>query len=119
MKYLLFFIPLLAVAAPNKTCTIKYRKGDVAKVAVPKGAASTLKFPDDVAFAHIGSSSDYSVAKAEGFKDVLIVSPTRSNSRETSLTVMVGKKGNSFVSLWLRPVSSNLGCTVVEVKRGL
>ena len=121
MRFIFFTLLLqnLLNASPMRTCTIKYKKGDVSKVLVPLGAASTLKFPEDVSFAHIGNSNDYSVAKADGFKDVLIVSPTRSNARETSLTVMMGKKGSSFVSLWLKSVSSNKGCTVVEVKRGL
>jgi hypothetical protein len=115
---ILTFKSLLAVASPSKTCSINYKKGSVERLRIPLGAASTIRFQEDVSFAHLGLASDYSVVAAQGFRNMMIISPLRSTTRETSFTVMVGRKGTP-IALWLVPDHSERACTFIDVKKGI
>jgi len=108
----------LAIASPSKTCSINYKKGSVERLRIPLGAASTIRFQEDVSFAHLGLASDYSVVAAQGFRNMMIISPLRSTSRETSFTVMVGRKGTP-IALWLVPDHTERSCTFIDVKKGI
>lgn len=115
---ILTFKSFSGMASPSKTCSINYKKGSVERLRIPLGAASTIRFQEDVSFAHLGLSTDYSVVAAQGFRNMMIISPLRSTSRETSFTVMLGRKGTP-IALWLVPTRSEASCTFIDVKKGI
>ena len=105
-----------AFAGPSRECDIRVHGKSVERLAVPLGAATTLRLSEDFDFAIPGNSRDFKTV-ATPHPRFAVVQANSMAARETSLTLVM--KSGSQVSLWLVPTSKDRGCVLANIRRGL
>ena len=107
----------VAYATNQKECEINVRRGFVAKLPIPIGAATTLELPAEFKFAVPGNRGDFAVTPIDADQRTIVVMVKSSNAQSTSLTL--GLKSGSTLNLWLQPTSKQFGCVYAHIRRTL